>query len=250
MPSSFSEANEARVLDAVALGGRGREEDALGELLFGLELDFVVGPGQHPDPLRGVLILLRHSVRQAELFGLQAGAKFFERERLPEFVHHPAREFARQSQFCEFSSRTAPFRIRGFGICRGSVRKPAGREDLDPLIGMDDAGSERDGRNVPFPGGAQAENEAQRAGRQAGLIGVRNDRGIEQGRGFQRVFGQEVGADQQPPVLRTIPRSADIRVADLFEALEEEHRRICWCRSENSAQTSSSSGRLCLPGAP
>ena len=65
------EADEAGVLDAVALRGRGREEDAFGQLLLGLELDFVVGPGQHPDPLRGVLIFVRHSIRQAELFGLR-----------------------------------------------------------------------------------------------------------------------------------------------------------------------------------
>ena len=65
------ETNEAGVLDAVALGGRGREDDALGQLLFGLELDFVVGPGQHPNPLGGVLIFLRHSIRQAELLRLE-----------------------------------------------------------------------------------------------------------------------------------------------------------------------------------
>ena len=64
------EADEAGVFDAVALRRRGREEDALGQLLFGLELNFVVGPGQHPNPLRRVLIFLRHSIRQAELFGL------------------------------------------------------------------------------------------------------------------------------------------------------------------------------------
>ena len=50
---------------------------------------------------------------------------------------------------------------------------------------------------MSFPGGAQAENKPQRAGRQTRLIGVRNDRRIEQGGGFQGVFGQEIGADQQ-----------------------------------------------------
>ena len=68
------------------------------------------------------------------------------------------------------------------------------------MIGMDDSGSKRDGRNMPFASGAQAEHESQRASRQARLIGVRNDRRIEQRRGFQRVFGQEIGADQQPPL--------------------------------------------------
>ena len=69
----------------------------------GSELNFVVGLGQHPNPLGGVLIFLCHSVRQTELFGLETGAKLFQRERLSELVHDPAREFARQSQFREFS---------------------------------------------------------------------------------------------------------------------------------------------------
>ena len=51
---------------------------------------------------------------------------------------------------------------------------------------------------MSFPGGAQAENKTQRAGRQTGLVRVRDDRGIEQGRGFEGVFCQEIGADQQP----------------------------------------------------
>ena len=53
------------------------------------------------------------------------------------------------------------------------------------MIGMDDSGSKRDGRNVPFAGGAQAENEPQSAHWQARLIGMRDDGRIEQRGGFQ-----------------------------------------------------------------
>ena len=134
------------------------------QLLLRLELDFVVGPGQHPNPLGGVLIFLRHSIRQAELFRLEPGAKFFQCERLPQFVHHAAREFAGQSQLSEFSPEQRLF-VQGVWDLARLGEKAGGGEHLDPLIGMDDTGSKRDGRNVSFPGGAQAENEPQSAGR-------------------------------------------------------------------------------------
>ena len=102
MPSSFWKADEPGVLDAVALRRRGREDDALGQLLFGLELDLVVGPGQHPDPLRGVLIFLRHSIRHAGTVRPAGRREVFQRERLAESVHDPAVNSPRQSQFSEF----------------------------------------------------------------------------------------------------------------------------------------------------
>ncbi len=166
------------------------------------------------------MILLRHSIRQAELFGLETGAKLFQRERLPEFVHDPAREFARQSQFRKFPPEQRLL-VHGVWDLARLGEKAGGGRYLDPLIGMDDTGSKRDGRNVSFPSGAQAENEPQRAGRQTGLVGVRHDGRIEQGGGFQRVFGQEIGADQQPSLFGhfLIRRQ---RLADLFEAFQED----------------------------
>ena len=94
------ETDEPGVLDAVALRRRGRENDAFRQLLFGLELNLVIGPGQHPNSLR----IVRLAIRQAELlhFGFETGAKFFQCKRLPELVHDPAREFAGQSQLKEF----------------------------------------------------------------------------------------------------------------------------------------------------
>ena len=74
---------------------------------------------------------------------------------------------------------------------------------------------------MSFPGGAQAENEPQSAGRQTGLIGVRNDGRIEQRGGFQRVFGQEIGADQQLPLFGDFLIGRQ-QLADLFEAFQEE----------------------------
>ena len=74
---------------------------------------------------------------------------------------------------------------------------------------------------MSFPGGAQAENEPQSAGRQTGLVGMRHDGGIEQRSGFQRVFGQEIGADQQSSLFGYVLIRRQ-RLADLFEALQEE----------------------------
>ena len=54
---------------------------------------------------------------------------------------------------------------------------------------------------MPFSGGPQAENEPQSARRQVSLIGVRDNGGIEQRSGFQRIFGEETGADQQAPLI-------------------------------------------------
>ncbi len=191
----------------------------LRQLLLRLELDLVVGPGQHPNSLCGVLILMRHSIRQTELFGLETGAKLSQRERFPERVHDLARVFAVQSQFLEFPGEQ-PLLIDGIRGLTGLGEEAGRRENLDPLIGMDNAGSKRDGGDVPFSSGAQAENEPQRSSLQARLIGVRDDGGIEQRRGFQRVFRQKVGADQEPSLFGHIPIRQH-QAAHLFEAFQE-----------------------------
>ena len=49
---------------------------------------------------------------------------------------------------------------------------------------------------MPFADGAQTENEAQGAFRHARLVGMRHDAGIEQRRGFERIFVEKIGADQ------------------------------------------------------
>jgi len=85
---------------------------------------------------------------------------------------------------------------------------------------MNDTSSKRDGGNVAFTRGAQAENKPQRARRQTSLVRVRYDGRIEQGSGFQRVLREEIGADQEPPSFGYVLKRQ--RLAHLFEALEEE----------------------------
>jgi hypothetical protein len=150
--------------------------------------------------------------------GVEAAAKFFECERFPESVHDLAGEFALQSDFDQLPREQRLF-IDGIWNLTRLGEEPGGIGYVDPIIRMDGTGSKGDGRNVPFPGGAEAENEAQRASWNASLVGVRNDGRIEQRGGFERVFGEEIRADQQPSLFGDfMPRR---QIADLFKALEE-----------------------------
>ncbi len=74
---------------------------------------------------------------------------------------------------------------------------------------------------MSLPSGAQAENESQSARWHVGLIRVRDDGGIEQRSGFQRVFGQEIGADQQSPLLGDFPIHPQ-QLADLLKSFQKE----------------------------
>src|SRR5436309_8331216 len=49
---------------------------------------------------------------------------------------------------------------------------------------------------MPFAYGAQTENETQATFRRVRLVGVPHDAGVEQGRGFERIFVKKIGADQ------------------------------------------------------
>src|ERR1039457_4893631 len=86
-------------------------------------------------------------------------------------------------------------------------------------------GSKCNRRNVPLPGGTQAEDEPQSACRETRLIRMRNDRRIEQRRGFQRIFGQKIGTNQMPPLDGEILIALE-RLADLFKTFQENTIKI------------------------
>ena len=70
---------------------------------------------------------------------------------------------------------------------------------------------------MSFAGGAQAENEPQGFRGQSGLVGVRDDGGIEEGCALDGVLREEAGPDQQAPLFgETLV--GDVVVADLLEA--------------------------------
>jgi hypothetical protein len=49
---------------------------------------------------------------------------------------------------------------------------------------------------VPFANGTKAQNEPTAILRRIGLVGMSDDTGVEQGRGFERVLVKEIGSDQ------------------------------------------------------
>jgi hypothetical protein len=49
---------------------------------------------------------------------------------------------------------------------------------------------------MPLAYGTETENEAHAASRRTRLIGVRHNAGVKQGRGFERILIQKIGADQ------------------------------------------------------
>ena len=55
---------------------------------------------------------------------------------------------------------------------------------------------------MAFAGGAQTQDETQRALGHAGLVGMRHDGGIEQCRRLRRILVREVSADEHLPLAR------------------------------------------------
>ena len=234
------EADEARVLDAVALRGRGGEQDALATTAApaGTGLRSWTGPASRSPARRPGPPATFHpaggTARAWRLARRSSSANESPSLFMTRRVNSPV-----NPSFSEFPLEQRLL-VDGVRNLARLGEKARGGQDLDPLIGMDDAGAKRDGGDVPFAGGAQAENEPQRAGRQTRLVGVRHDGRIEQGRGFQRVFGQEIGADQEPPCFGQLSiRPATTRAP--VRSARRKRLRICWCRCENSAETSSSS---------
>jgi hypothetical protein len=73
---------------------------------------------------------------------------------------------------------------------------------------------------VSLPGGAQAEDKTQSAGRKLGLVRVRDDGRIEQGCRFQGEFANEIGTDQQLSLFGNF-LIGQYEVADLFEPFQK-----------------------------
>ena len=79
----------------------------------------------------------------------------------------------------------------------GCGDRAGNRVERNVSVGADEAAAKLDRREMTLAGGTQAHDEPQRAGRDAVLIRVRDNRGVEQCRRLQAVLAHEVGADQQ-----------------------------------------------------
>ena len=106
------------------------------------------------------------------------GAQFREGEGVAEAFEGVVAEVVRQAEFLKLPLEQRLFVQRVGDLARLGEKANRGR-DLDPLIGIDDTGTKRDRRDVPFPSGAQAKNEPQSAGGESGLVGMRHDGRIE-----------------------------------------------------------------------
>ncbi len=81
--------------------------------------------------------------------------------------------------------------------------------DLDVVVGIDDAGAEDDGGDVPLAGRPQAHDDPHRTGGNVALVEMRDDRGVEEGRGFDGILGGQVGPNQHAAIARAVVRLAD-----------------------------------------
>src|ERR671918_906698 len=112
----------------------------------------------------------------------------------------------------------------GFATARvtnlGRDHRGGDRGKYEVAVDADEAFAKFDRREVALAGCAQAHDEAQGTGRDACLVRVRDDRGIEQRRRLQAVFAHEVGADQQR-LQRRRYRSRRQEVSQLLIAVEE-----------------------------
>jgi hypothetical protein len=88
------------------------------------------------------------------------------------------------------------------------------------VVDVDDSSSKSDGGDMPLPGGAQAEDKTQSAGRQVRLVRVRDDRWIEQRCRFQGEFANEIGTDQQLSLFGNCLIGQQ-EVSDLFESFQK-----------------------------
>ena len=137
------ETDEASVLDAVALAGRGRKDDALRDRLAFGKAHFVIRLREQPDAARGpvgrgvgcfrVLALCRQDAQQ-----------FVHGERIVELLQHAAAKLVLQAQFLKLA-REERFVIRRIGHplrLRGEFHR---RRERDAMLRADDADAKRDG---------------------------------------------------------------------------------------------------------
>ena len=95
------------------------------------------------------------------------------------------------------TSTIFPIRAAGRGSATLRNRGEAGgRIDVTLPSAAIEPATKGQGRDMSFADGAQAQDEAKPAFRRAGLIGMRDDARIEQGRGLEGIFVQEIRADQ------------------------------------------------------
>ena len=188
----LDEGHEAGVLDAVHLALRVGEEDFLGNIQPLGKNHGVVRLREQQRPLGGSL--------HAGLVGAGANAA----DEIHEITHQKPRSqtLRGQAHGLEFHAEFLEFAPEGREIVArgrlGAGLLDIARDGIEAQVrfGIQDTGAEGDRGNVPFTGGAEAQNHAALARLEAALVGGGEDAGIEERGGFQRVFVREIRAEQ------------------------------------------------------
>ena len=102
---------------------------------------------------------------------------------------------------------------------------------LHGAVAIEDAFTERDGRDVAFANRARRHDEVQPARRRAGLVWMADDAGVHHRGRLVAVFMAEIGADQGPVVFIQRVHAA-LDGLDLLEAIEEDAARLPVTTSE------------------
>ena len=219
-PVVLDEADEAGVLDAVRFIRGDRKDDALGHRELRQEADLVVRFRKPAHTLQGAL-LLAHDDASATGDRFHAHLDLGEGECLAERLQHSIRGMIVEAHLVQFHVEGVLVVARVHEhIRRGDVGRYRIHGDL--VAPVDHAGAKFDGRDVPFAGGAQAHDEAERIRREPALIWMRDDRGVEERGGFERVFAGEQGADEELARAAERPVRRDMRL----DAREDPQERL------------------------
>ena len=187
------EADEARVFDAVALQRGKGEDDLFGEVESGFEAHGVVGLAELDSLFAGADHLVVGSLAAQ---AADAGHEVRHGEDFRQVGGGLARRILFGAHFEKFAADEFQV-VLGGGFGARGVDKFRNGVEAHRAVGARHAGAESDGRDVSFPGGPQAEDEAHFVGAETGLVGRRDDAGIEESAGFERILVGEIRADEQ-----------------------------------------------------
>ena len=217
----IGEADEAGVLDAVALERRVGENNFLGEAEAVLETHGIVGFGEGNRALAGPHDL---GVAAVTAQGGGAGHQFRHVEDIGEVGRGGAGRVVGNPQFEKFAAEKAQV-VFGGGFGSGGVDEFRDRVESHRAVSRGDARAKGDRRDVSLAGGAQAEDEAQFPGGEPGLVGGGHDARVEESAGFEGIFVGEIRTDEKLAAL--VERTVDGNQRGQFgEAFEEDGANV------------------------
>ena len=221
-PVVLGQAHEPGVLHAPALVRPLGPQHALAEASRRVEGEQVVGRGQPPHR-RGAVARQRRRLLVEDRDGLlQLGRAEVPRQA----VHDPGGEPGVGAELDQLVGEV-PSLVDGGPALAGLGQRPD-RLDLHVAGVVDDPGAEGDGGDVPLGDRPQAQHEAARPVRHAGLVRRHHHRRVRQGRGLEGVLLGQVGPDQAAARL-VLPGQ---QVVDALGVAAEQQRQVAVATGE------------------